>query len=105
MTTKHNWTEEDDILVFYFYKFKGKEDIPYSREDVASLISNKDNFTSSFKKAIDNFKYLDTRKGLSNYAQHQKKTYENYKDKSKDELKSIVLKILDDKQKQQSIKP
>jgi len=65
-TLRHCWSVDDTVVAFYLYKFKGEEDIPYSFEEIASLISKKgDSFVGSLKMARDNFKAIDIGQGLS----------------------------------------
>ena len=88
---KHRWTEEDDVVAFYLYRFKDNEDIPYSYENIANIRGFS---VKSLESAILNFMAIDTGKGLKNYAKHQANTYKKYVDKPKEDMKEIVLKIL-----------
>lgn len=98
MSSKHSWTEDDDIIALYLYKFKGEENIPNSYEDIANFRG----FTvNSLKSAFANFKAIDTGKGLLHYAKHQKSAYEKYKDMPKTELRRLVIDILSRKKMSQ----
>jgi len=61
---KHKWTEEDDIVAFYLYKF-GTRNISYVIEEISGILGMS---TDSLKMRIKNFRALDTGSGLSHYA-------------------------------------
>lgn len=88
-SNKHKWTKEDDIIVFYLYRYKNLQ--PYSYEDMANCRGFN---VKSLKCAIRNFMAIETGKGLKNYAKHQKNIYHRYKDISQEEHKTLVLEIL-----------
>lgn len=104
MTPRHNWSVNDDVVSFYLSKFKGEEDLPYSLEEIANLISNKcDSFVGSLKMRISNFKSLAGGRGLRNTSSQQRKIYNEFKDTPKEELRAVVLEILAEKIR--SLKP
>jgi len=71
-TTKyHKWTEKDDIVAFYLYKF-GDKDIPFSIGDVGTNLGMGVN---SLKMRIANFKAIDGKGGLEHFAGQSLKIY------------------------------
>lgn len=95
---RHTWTENDDIVAFYLYKFMGDEELRYKTKEIAELISKKgENFVGSLRRRIKNFRYLDTgdAPGGENYAALSKRVYDKYKNSPKNELRKIVVNILE----------
>jgi len=86
----HKWTEEDDIVTLYLYKF-GHKDLPHSVEYIGRKLGMG---AGSLKMRIANFKAIDGKGGLEHYGKTSLKIFERYKQTSKDELKSLVLKIV-----------
>jgi len=86
----HRWTEEDDIVTLYLYKF-GDVDIPFSLEDIGERLGMG---VSSLRMRIANFKAIDRKGGLTHFGQQSLEVYDKYKRTPEDELKSEVLKIL-----------
>lgn len=76
---KHKWTEKDDKIAFYAYRFYSPKEINRIAEKLPIKIN-------SFKMRIENFRYLDIRKGLNHYSKQSKKIFEKYKDLSKKEF-------------------
>ena len=90
MTKYHRWTEEDDIVTLYLYKF-GNSDIPFSLEEIGKRLGRG---VSSPIMRIANFKAVDGKGGLGHFGQQSLGIYERYKETPKDELKSLVIEIL-----------
>ena len=89
---KHKWTERDDIIVYYLYKF-GTKNLTFSIEELGKKLGIK---PESIKMRIENFRAIDTKnqKGLKNYAKLSKIIYEEYKNSSEDALRNIVISLL-----------
>ncbi|RMA93057.1 hypothetical protein [Hydrogenothermus marinus] len=83
---KHKWTKEDDLKVLYIYLYGYPKSYP-TAEDVANLIGVS---SSSLKMRIANFRYLDGKGGLSNYADLSKKVYDEYRSIPKEKLKELA---------------
>jgi hypothetical protein len=88
----HKWTEKDDIIMFYLYKF-GTKNIKLSIEEIGEILNIK---PSSIKMRIGNFKAIDTqgKEGLKHYAKLSKKIYEKYKNYLESDLRNIVISLL-----------
>lgn len=91
MEKYHTWTEEDDIVTLYLYKF-GDKDIPFSLEDIGRKLGMG---VSSLKMRIANFKAIDGKGGLEHFGKQSLKIYDRHKQTPKSELKSLVLEILE----------
>jgi len=86
----HEWTEEDDIVTLYLYKY-GNEGIPFTLEDVSRILGMS---TGSLGMRIANFKAIDGKGGLEHYGKTSLKVYRKYYETPKDELRSLVVRIL-----------
>jgi len=86
----HEWTEEDDIVTLYLYKY-GDEGIPFTHEDVSSILGMS---TGSLGMRIANFKAIDGKGGLEHYGKISLKVYRKYYETPKAELRSLVVRIL-----------
>ena len=86
----HKWTEEDDIVTLYLYKY-GEEEIPYTLEDISRNLGMS---TNSLGMRIANFKAIDGKGGFAHYGKQSLEVYRKYYEAPKDELKSLVVKIL-----------
>ena len=91
-TTKknHEWTEKDDIVTLYLYRF-GDKGIPFTLEGIGDKLGMGFN---SLKMRIANFKAIDGKGGLEHYGKQSLRIYERYKKTPEGELKYMVLKIL-----------
>ena len=83
----HKWKLKDDIVAFYLYKYGSKTEI----ELVAKKLRIK---TTSIKMRINNFAFLDTNKGLSNFSKQSESVYNSWKDSGLTELKAEYEKII-----------
>jgi len=91
MKKYHRWTEEDDIVTFYLYKF-GDKDIPFSLEYIGEKLGMGVN---SLRMRTANFKAIDGKGGLEHFSKRLSlKVYKRYKETPESELKSLVLKII-----------
>jgi hypothetical protein len=87
----HSWTEEDDIVTLYLYKF-GDTDLPFSVEAVGEKLGMD---IGSLKMRMANFKAIDGKGGLDHFGTQSLRIYERHKQTPKSELKSLVLEILE----------
>jgi hypothetical protein len=90
MEEKHQWTENDDIVALYLYRF-GPDDLPFGIAKISETLGMK---AGSLKMRIGNFQAIDGQGGLSNAAIQSRKIYEVHAKASKDELRTKVLSIL-----------
>jgi len=91
MRKYHKWTEEDDIVTFYLYKF-GDGDLTFSLANIGERLGMG---VSSLRMRIANFKAIDGRGGLKHFSKQSLRIYKKYKGTSEDELRSLVLKIME----------
>jgi len=84
------WTEEDDIVTLYLYKY-GDEEIPFTFEDISRNLGMS---TGSLGMRIANFKAIDGKGGLEHFGKLSLEVYRKYYRTPKDKLKSLVVKIL-----------
>ena len=89
----HNWTRNDDILTFYLCRYE--DDNQINNESVIRYMGFSND--SSLKMRIQNFKHLDTGKGLANYANLTREVYEQYKDLNQNAHEQECIKILKNK--------
>jgi hypothetical protein len=87
---KHKWTDDDDIVTLYLYKFDVKG-LPFSLNTIACKLGI---IVGSLKMRISNFSYIDKKVGLANFAKRTEKIYNKFNGLSETELRSLVLKIL-----------
>jgi hypothetical protein len=88
----HKWTENDDIVVLYLYRFN---DIgfPFTRDKVAEKLGMS---VASLNMRIGNFKAIAGEGGLSHPAKQSGKIYKKFNGMPKTELRSLVLEILNE---------
>jgi 5-methylcytosine-specific restriction endonuclease McrA len=86
----HKWTEEDDIVTLYLYKFEDKG-LPYSLAEVGEKLGMG---VDSLKMRIANFKAIDKKTGLANFSKQSLKIYKEFTKMPETELRSLVLKTL-----------
>jgi len=89
---KHKWSKTDDIVAFYLYKSGSLKE----KELVSKKLGIKLN---SMKMRINNFAFLATNKGLSNFSKQSKSVYNSWKDSGLTELKAEYDKIMSDTSK------
>ena len=90
-TNPHKWTEDDDIVAFYLYRFK-EIGFPFTRDRVAEKLGIS---VASLNMRIGNFKAIAGEGGLSHPAKQSNKIYKKFNGIPKTELRSVVLKILE----------
>lgn len=87
---RHDWTIKDEVIALFLYKF-GEEDLIFDIPGIASKLGmSKD----SLKAKIENFKFLDTGKGLSNFSKNSKQVYEDFKNAPKNIYLAVVKTFL-----------
>ncbi len=82
----HQWTEKDDIMVFYIYKF-GFDGIP-SRKDIAKKIGVT---VGSLNYRVGNFKAIDGIGKANHYSALSEEVYNKYKKFSKSRLHTLAF--------------
>ena len=87
---RHKWTKEDDILAFYLYRY-GEYNL-ISLKSVAQHIGFTN--TDSLEIRIQNFRAVDKRGGLKNYAKLTKQVYDEYKNLDQETHKKKCLEIM-----------
>jgi len=70
----HHWTVEDDLVVFYVYRF-GTDKLTCTIKDLAQL---RGITIGSFKMRLANFAAIDGKPGLDHYGKISKKVYDLY---------------------------
>ncbi len=84
---KHKWKTTDDIIAFYMYKCGSALEI--------KLTANKPGIkVTSLKMRVNNFAFLATNKGLSNFSKQTESVYNFWKDSNITELKAEYEKII-----------
>lgn len=87
----HRWTESDDLAALYVSKF-GVEHLHYSTDDpIEEIAKSKEIKPGSFRMRIQNFRALDGKKGLENYAKQSKDIFERYRNLSEPELRRLAF--------------
>ena len=86
----HKWTEEDDIVTLYLYKY-GDGEIPFTLEDIGRNLGMS---TGSLRMRIANFKAIDGKGGLKHFGRQSLEIYRKHYETPKDKLKSLVVEIL-----------
>ncbi len=74
MSKKHSWTETDDITALYLYRF-GTSFLPYSLGEISKSKVIK---PGSMRMRIQNFKAIDTGKGLAHFPRQSEQIYDRY---------------------------
>jgi hypothetical protein len=90
MTTRHSWTESEDIAAFYLQKF-GVNKLPYPLPEVAESLGLP---IGTLKMRMRNFKALMGSGGLRNYAKQSERIFEHYKSYSEARLRSQAFPSL-----------
>jgi 5-methylcytosine-specific restriction protein A len=83
----HKWTEHDDILVFYIYRY-GTENIFHTRAKIAESIGIS---VGSLSARIGNFKFIDGQGKFDHSATLSHSVYDKCKDYSESRLRSIAF--------------
>lgn len=80
---QHNWSEADDLVAFYLYKF-GTERLPFDMPTIAERRGIK---PGSMKMRISNFKAYAGTGRLKNIARQSVRVFERYRDTPEPELR------------------
>ncbi len=84
---KHKWKISDDVVAFYLYKSGSIQEIELAAKKLGIKLT-------SMKMRINNFAFLATNKGLSNFSKQTESVFNSWKDSSKTELKTEYEKII-----------
>jgi len=104
MAALHHWIKSEDIVAFFLSRFGDRSFLDLSTATIATILSERplpDGSRAvpipvgSLLRRIQNFNYLDGKPGLSNYARLSREVYEEYKNASIVDLRSLVIQILD----------
>ena len=90
MNDKHEWTENDDVVALYLYRF-GPDDLSLGIGEIGDRLGMG---AGSLRMRIGNFRAIDGKGGLGNAAIQSRKIYETHAKSSKGELRTEVLSIL-----------
>jgi hypothetical protein len=89
--SNHKWTETDDLVAFYVYRY-GHERIARSKTEIANTLGIR---PASFGMRIQNFQAIVSGGGLSNYAKQSARIYKQYKSATEPELRAVVLSAIE----------
>ena len=87
----HIWSNEDDIVAFYLYRF-GPESLMMTIGKISEILGMSE---GSLKMRIDNFKAIDDAGGLSHYTNLSETIFNEYKNVSQEKHRNVVNKILE----------
>jgi ligand-binding sensor domain-containing protein len=87
MEKNHKWKLSDDIVAFYLYKYSSKTEIELAVKKLGIKVT-------SLKMRVNNFAFLATNKGLSNFSKQTESVFYSWEDSSLTELKSEYEKII-----------
>jgi hypothetical protein len=87
---KHAWSEADDIVAFYLYRYETGS-LKMSINTISKKLGMSE---TSLKMRIGNFKAIDGTGGLDNYARLSKDVYDKYKFVSEKDHLQKVQRIL-----------
>lgn len=83
----HRWSEQDDLAALYVY-LHDVNNLSWSMEEIASQLGIG---FKSFKMRLRNFRAIEGRGGLGNYAQQSHRIYERYKNTTEPELRKVAF--------------
>jgi hypothetical protein len=89
-TTKHSWTEDDNIVVFYLYRC-GINDLGWSEAEVLRTMRIT---VGSMRMKKQNYQFLETGSGLSHPSKEPRQVYGQYKEVPEEDLRRRVRDIL-----------
>lgn len=82
---RHTWTESDDLVALYLYKYgDGKA------ATVQAIAASRGISAASLRMRIGNFKALDSGKGLQNWARQSEMVFTKYGDVSESQLTELI---------------
>lgn len=88
---QHAWSEDDDLVAFYLFKF-GDGDLGKDTKDIGEVLGMG---AGSLRMRIGNFRAIDGGGKLDHSAKQSREAYDRYKNSTKDELRVLVLSILE----------
>jgi len=83
----HQWTEEDDLIVLYLYKY-GIEDLPCT---IDSIARERGMSSASLRMRIGNMKAIAEGSGLSHYGKITAAVYLKWKNASNRRLRTVAF--------------
>jgi hypothetical protein len=87
----HIWSNEDDIVAFYLYRF-GPESLMMTVGEISEILGMSE---KSLKTRIKNFEAIDGADGLPHYTKQSKTIFNEYKNVSQETHRNVVIKILE----------
>jgi hypothetical protein len=88
---EHRWTEEDDIVALFLYKF-GDSDLPDTQDKIGGFLGMG---PGSLLMRIANFRSIDGQAGLKYPARQSRLIYERYNHLPQGRLHALILGVLD----------
>ncbi len=92
MKTRYRYSEGDDLVALYIYKY-GDGDLPQSTDTLGNSLGMGSN---SMRMRISNFRAIDTngKEGLRNWARQSESIYRQHEDRPRDQLREKVIRYL-----------
>jgi hypothetical protein len=88
----HRWTESDDVVTLYLYRF-GHKGLRCSPERIAELLGMS---PDSLRMRVANFRAIDIGSGLDNAAQLTRQVFAEYGSLVEPALRNMAADILDE---------
>lgn len=82
---RHKWTESDDVAALYLYKYGDGRAATIEAAARSRGIS-----AASLRMRIGNFKALDSRSGLQNWARQSETVFKQYGDLPDSQLRGLM---------------
>ena len=86
----HRWSEDDEIIALYLYRF-GDKDLPFTKQEIADSLGMGWN---SMSIKIANIKAVDTGKGMSGFSTQCQKIFERYQHMPDKEFSVLGLEAI-----------
>ncbi|MEX1232306.1 MAG: hypothetical protein WEB58_18825 [Planctomycetaceae bacterium] len=83
---RHRWSEEDDIVALYFYKFGMLDRSP----SIDAVGQSRGMGTDSLRMRVENFRAIDAGGSLDHAAQQSRAVFQNYAHLSEPELRILA---------------
>jgi hypothetical protein len=87
---RHQWTEDDETIGFYLYRF-GDKDLPFTKQELATMLGMGWN---SMSLKVANFRALDGNGTMDGYTTQTMRVYERYKNTPDDEFMLIGMEAI-----------
>lgn len=85
----HRWTESDDLMVFFLYKF-GKENSPITKDEISKKIGVS---LGSLSYRIGNFKAINGEGNATHFAKLSEMVFKKYAKLNMQELKNVAFTV------------